>query len=139
MKIKVMYNSRSGNTKKVAEVIAKTVGTSAVRIADNNNFDSADILFIGDGIYGFRPDKSTEMFIKTLNSDKVKNAVVFGTYGGQTRAIYKMKELLKKQGINVYEESFGCKGKFFIMHHKHPDVNDLKAAELFAKEVLGRK
>lgn len=140
MKIKVVYHSRGGNTKKIAEVIAKAVGTSAGTIIENNNFDGADILFLGDGIYAGNLDKGTESFIKALTPDKVKNVAVFGTYAGQTKAIDRMKDLLRKQGINVLEDSFGCKGKFmFFINRKHPDIDDLKAAEKFAKKVVGRK
>jgi flavodoxin len=140
MKVKVMYHSKTGNTKKVAETIAKAMGTTAVQITDKINFDSADLLFIGDGVYGAKPNKITEEFIKTLDPNKVKSVAVFGTYGGQKKAIVAMTEMLKKQGINVMEESFGCKGKsWFILNRKHPDLNDLQGAEKFAKKVAGRK
>jgi flavodoxin len=140
MKVKVVYHSKTGNTKKVAEAIAKAVGTTAVQITDKINFDSADLLFIGDGVYGAKPNKITVEFIKTLSSDKVKNVAVFGTYGGQKKAIIGMKELLTNQGINVAEESFGCKGKSWaILNRKHPDVKDLEAAQQFAKRIAGRK
>lgn len=140
MKVKVMYHSKTGNTKIVAEAIAKAVHSTAVQITDKIVFDSADLLFIGDGVYGMKPNKITEEFIKSLDPNKVKNAAVFGTYGGQKKAIVVMKELLKKQGINVVEESFGCKGKsWFILNRNHPDMNDLDGAQQFAKRVAGRK
>ena len=140
MKVKVVYHSKTGNTKKVAEAIAKGVGTTAVQITDKIKFDSADLLFIGDGVYGMKPDKVTNEFIKTLDPSKVKSVAVFGTYGGQKKAIVVMKEMLRKQGINVVEESFGCKGKsWFILNRSHPDTNDLNDAQQFAKKVAGRK
>jgi flavodoxin len=140
MKVKVMYHSKTGNTKKVAEAIAKAVGTTAVQITEKIKFDSADVLFIGDGVYGAKPNKVTEEFIKTLDSNKVKKVAVFGTYGGQKKAIIVMKELLKKQRINVIEESFGCKGRsWFILNPTHPDVNDLNAAQQFAKKITEGK
>lgn len=140
MSVKVMYHSKTGNTKKVAEVIAKAVGASAVQIMDSNSFDSADILFIGDGVYGGRVDKKTAKFIKTLDPSKVKNAAVFGTYAGQRKAISMMEEMLKKQGINIIGDSFGCKGRaWFFLNRKHPDVNDLKAAKAFAKGIISKK
>jgi flavodoxin len=140
MNIKVMYHSRSGNTKKVAEAIAKAVGVTAVQIGDNNDFDAADVLFIGDGVYGGKPNIKTEKFIKSLNGEKVKKVAVFGTYGGQTKGLDMMKELLKGQGISVAEEGFGCKGKsWFFLNRSHPDSNDLKAAGDFAKKIAGDK
>lgn len=137
MKIKVLYHSRAGSTKKIAEAIAKAVGANPELITDNTSLDCADLLFIGDGVYAGKADAKTEKFIKTLDPTKINNATVFGTYGSQTSAITKIKELLKKQGINVTEETFGCKGKyFFVFNRKHPDINDIDRAKTFAKRVV---
>jgi flavorubredoxin len=97
------------------------------------------MLFLGDGMYMGGPDPAMERFIRTLDGSKVKNAAVFGTYGGQKKAIVKMKELLKEQGINVVEESFGCPGKcWLVLNLGHPGAQDLVAAKEFAKRTLGK-
>ena len=137
MNIKVMYHTINGNTGKVAEAMAEALGVKAERIGEGSIAEPVDMLFIGDGVYGGRPDNSTVDFIKTLNSGMVKKAVVFGTYGMQKKAIKIMKELLEEQGINVSAESFGCKGKCWaIMNRRHPSAEDLLAAKEFAKGVF---
>lgn len=137
MNFKVVYHSKTGNTKKIAGSISKAAGTIAETIPEKIFIKPVDMLFIGDGIYAGKADIKTENFIKTLNGDIVKNAAVFGTYGGQNKAIIRMKELLKKQGINVMEETFGCKGKcWMFFNRKHPDAQELKAAHEFTKRIL---
>jgi flavodoxin len=139
MNIRVKYHSTTGNTKKVAEAISETAGVQAEQILENSTVEAVDLLFIGDGIYAGKTNINTVNFIKTLNSDKVKNAAVFGTYGGQEKAIVGMKELLKAQGINVMEESFGCRGKaWFFLNRKHPDSQELANAKKFADNILNK-
>lgn len=140
MNIKVMYHSKTGNTKKLAESMAGALGIAAEQISENSLVEPVDepidMLFIGDGVYVGGPDKITASFIKTLNGSLVKNAAVFGTFGGQKKAITAMKELLKKQGINVLDESFGCRGKSWaILNRKHPSPEDLLAANEYVKRV----
>lgn len=136
MNIKVLYHSQTGNTKKLAESMAGALGVTAEKIAENSIIEPVDMLFIGDGVYVGGPNKETVSFIKTLNGSLVKKAAVFGTYGGQKKAIITMMELLKEQGINVADESFGCRGKSWVFfNRKHPSMEDLKAAKTFAKDM----
>lgn len=50
MNIQVRYYSRGGNTKKLAEVIAKTAGCKAEQIPAPVD-GKADILFLGASVY----------------------------------------------------------------------------------------
>jgi flavodoxin len=137
MKIKVMYHTKTGNTRVVAEAIAKNVGAQAKPITKDVPFDTADLLFIGDGLYAGTVNKETKKFIATLDATKVKKAAVFGTYGGQRKAATVLKGLLQKQGIAVAEEVFECKGKaWYIINRTHPDIQDIKAAKEFAKRTV---
>jgi len=139
MNIKVMYHTINGNMGKVAEAMAEALGVKAERIGEGSIAEPVDMLFIGDGVYGGRPDNSTVDFIKTLNGSMVKKAAVFGTYGMQEKAIKIMKELLEEQGINVSAESFGCRGKCWaIMNRRHPSAEELLAAKEFAEVELNK-
>lgn len=50
MKIAVRYQSRGGNTKAVAEVIANSLGVKAEAV-DNAITQWVDVLFVGGGVY----------------------------------------------------------------------------------------
>ena len=137
MNIKVMYHTTTGNTEKVAEAMAEALGVKAEKIDERAIVDPIDMLFIGDGVYAGKPDASTVNFIKSLDGSMVKNAAVFGTYGGQKKAIEIMKELLKEQGIKVSAEGFGCRGKCWsIINRRHPSVEELSAAKEYAKSIV---
>jgi flavodoxin len=136
MKTEIIYYSRSGNTKKVADAIAQTLGQVSKAITPDFLLDDVDILFLGAGAYANKVEKGMTEFIRTLNNSQVKNVALFGTYGWHKNFLDYMRDLLKSQGINVIEETFSCKGRlFFFIYRKHPDDQDLRQAQEFAKVV----
>jgi flavodoxin len=136
MKTKVMYHSRSGNTKKIADAIAQAIGQDAEAIPPDYPLENVGLLFLGAAVYAGKVDKKMEEFIRTLNSSRVKNVAMFGTNGGNENYFNSMRELLKAQGINVLEEVYSCRGKFFLFfNRKHPNEEDIRKAQEFAKAV----
>ena len=140
MNIKVVFHSKTGNTKKVAEAMASAAGTSAIDIyhADSILSEQVDLLFVGDGMYYAGIDKSTKEFISKLDSKKIKCAAVFSTSGnawsfGPTG----ISKRLERQGVQVFHESFRCHGNAFgIAYPSRPNEEDLKNAAQFAKRVI---
>lgn len=47
MNILVVYSSRTGNTKRVAEIIATTMGVEVVDVKINPNYTSYDLVVAG--------------------------------------------------------------------------------------------
>ncbi len=140
MKTWVLYYSRGGNTKKIADAIAEELKEFGVlkseQIPPAYPPENVQLLFLGTGIYAGKPDSKMVEFIRTLNSNRVKNAVVFGTTGSQNNAVETVKALLREKGINVIDETFLCKGKYFIFfNRKKPDSDDIKAAKTFARKI----
>lgn len=140
MKTWVLYFSRGGNTKKIADAIAEELKEFGVlkseQIPPAYPPENVQLLFLGTGIYAGKPDSKMVEFVRTLNNNRVKNAVVFGTTGSQNNAVEAVKALLKEKGINVIDETFLCKGKYFIFfNRKKPDSDDIKAAKAFARKI----
>ena len=139
MNIKIIYNSETGNTKKVAEAIAEAIGEKAESMDNVNNLENVDLLFIGSAVYAtYNHDinPKVEEFINKINPNAIKNVVVFCT-GFSTVANTRMKELLEKKNINILKESFMCKGKLFkVFNYGHPNIEDLENAKLFAKNII---
>jgi flavodoxin len=134
MKTEVIYYSKSGNTKKVADAIAQALGQVSKAIEPDFLLDDVDILFLGAGAYANKVEKRMTEFIRTLNNSQVKNVALFGTYGWHKNFLDYMRDLLKSQGINVIEETYSCKGRlFFFIYRRHPDDQDLRQAGEFAK------
>lgn len=137
MKIRVLYHSATGNTKKIAEAIAKQADVKAENIADDSFVQDVDLLFIGDGIYGGKINAKTQKLLSSMNSSQVAHVAIFGTYGGQTKAIEQMKATLQSQGVNVCDEAFGCRGRAWLVANiAHPSTEDMEHAKQFAKRII---
>ncbi len=141
MKTWVLYYSRGGNTKKIADAIADELEDvlKSEQIPPAYPPENVQLMFLGTGEYAGKPDQKMLEFIRTLNPNRVKNVAVFGTNGSalpNSKAIVKVKALLKEKGINVVDESFACKGKYFIfMNRKSPDANDIANAKAYARKI----
>lgn len=135
MNIEVRYLSRTGNTKKIAEAIAKSVGTAA---SDYSNPlpEKVDLLYLGGSIYGNGIDKNLKSFIEQIDPQKVKNVAIFGSSAIKKEPDQELKKLLLSKGINVLEKSFYCRGSFTLIHRGHPNETDLELASEFALSIL---
>ena len=138
MNIKVLYFSKSGNTKKVAESIAKATNQVAESVPPAYPSDNVKLLFLGAGVYLGKIDDKMKNYIRSLDAKKVKNVALFSTSGSDKNIeINIMKELLVAKGINVLDKSFSCGGKFFIFFKRnHPNAEDLKNAQDFAIKIV---
>ncbi len=143
MKTWVLYYSKSGNTKKIADAIAEELEDvlKSEQIPPAYPPENVALLFLGTGEYAGKPDLKMIEFVRTLNTNRVKNAAVFGTSGAGTaegKAVSALKALLREKGINVVDETFACKGKNFIFFNRNkPDADDVKAAKEYARKVYG--
>jgi flavodoxin len=136
MNIKVLYWSKTGNTKKVAETMADVLGCNAESILSLRESVSADILFLGAAVYAtfnHEVNPAVTEYIGCLDPAKIGKVVLFCT-GFADTAIGIMRGHLKRRGIPVAENSFFCKGKMFIFFNfGHPNKTDLENAKSFAK------
>ena len=130
MNIAVRYYSRSGNTKAVAEAMAKAAGVSAVSVdlAEAKIAEPVDVLFIGGALYAYGIDSHLKEYLKTLKAGDAKKAVVFSTSWVSKHAIDLVKKGLLEAGIPVEEEFFYAKSK--------PGDAQLKDAEEFARKFF---
>jgi len=134
MRVEVLYVSRGGTTKRIAEEIAKEVKAEAKNLKDNPKIANFDMAFVGSGNYGVEPDSDiVEMTEKV--TVKNKKIAIFGTSGGQFNAITEMVEIFRKAGAKVVGK-WGCKGKFLFFSKIDPSEKDLKEARKFARNML---
>ncbi|MDM8212907.1 flavodoxin family protein [Enterococcus hirae] len=138
MKIAVRFYSRSGNTQKVAEAIAKAVGTEAKKTDVSVN-EPVDLLFLGGSVYWGGIDKNLRAFIESLDPAKVKCVATFGTSALKKEPDREAAKLLSTKGIKVASSAFRCDGAFAAFHKGHPDEADLKAAAAFAKKIVAEQ
>lgn len=138
MNIQVRYYSRGGNTKKLAEVIAKTAGCKAEQIpapVDGN----IDILFLGASVYWGGISSEVKAYIQTLDKSRIGKVVVFSTSALAERAFPQIQKKLQDKGIPVETNNFYCRGEFTALHKGRPNQDDLKAAKKFTEGIMERK
>lgn len=107
MKIYIMCDSLTGNTKRLAEVIETEYADKIV-----DHLEDADIVFVGSWTDKGLCSKKTKLFLEQLNHRKV---FLFGTcgYGGSVDYFDKIYERTK-QYLNDTNEVIGhyyCQGK----------------------------
>ncbi len=113
MGVAVRYYSRSGNTKAVAEAIAKAAGVKAVSVDQKDAAlkEPVDVLFIGGALYAYGIDSHLKEYLKSLKKGDAKRAVVFSTSWISKHSIDLIKKGLTEAGIPVAEEYFYSKSK----------------------------
>lgn len=126
----VRYYSRFGNTKAVAEAIAKAAGVKAVSVdsAEAGINASVDVLFVGGALYAYGIDSHLRSYLDSLDGSLVGKAVVFSTSWVSKHAIELVREALAERGISVAKETLYFRGK--------PNESQLEEAEKFARKFL---
>lgn len=134
MKLAVRYYSRGGNTKKIAEAIAKAVGVEAKTVTEPLDED-VDILFLGSAPYAFNIDEEVKKFINGIHVS-VGKVVNFSTSAAVRSTRKYVEELLAEKKIPAAKEEFSCRGAFGMLHKGRPNEDDQKAAADFARGII---
>ncbi len=135
MNIAVRYYTKTGNTKRLAEAVAKAVGAEALPISTPVD-EAVDILFLGNSYYAFSIDPEVRDFIRSLDPDKVGRIVNFGSAAMLNSTWKKVKAEADKAGIAMDKREFHCKGEFKGIHKGRPNEKDLADAAKFAKSII---
>ena len=134
MKVQIIYFSRKGSTKKIADAIASEFDVNAEDVKTSKlNKDS--FIFLGSGCYGGKPGKHMKKFIEN-NDFNSRNVALFGTSGGGVgKETDAMETLLKKKDAFV-KGKFFCQGRLWFINKDKPSNNDLDHAKKFAKNMI---
>ena len=130
MNAAVRYYSKSGNTRALAAAIAKAARVTAVSVdsSDAPIRQPVDVLFIGGALYVYGIDRHLKAYLRSLEKENVRKAVVFSTSCISKHAIDLIKQELAKKGIPTVEEAFYVRNK--------PSDSQMIAAALFAGKYL---
>ena len=135
MKYAVRFYTKTGNTKRLAEAVAKELGVEALPVSEPVT-EPVDILFLGNSYYAFSIDPEVRSFVASLSKDKVGKIVNFGSAAMLNSTWKKVKAEADKVGISMDEREFHCKGEFKGIHKGKPDEKDMKAAAEFARNII---
>jgi len=129
MKIAIRYQSHGGNTKEVAEEIAKALNITAESI-EKPIIEYVDLLIIGGGVYKWDIDPSLKNYLNNLDPKYIKTVAAFTTAGGmdKTKTILK---IVKGKGINIEEISLPLK----VMLRNHTALGKREFKNLTEKQI----
>ena len=136
MNSSVIYVSKTGHSKKIAEALGKELHIPVVNVVSNPEIKATDLLFIVAGIYGGKSDPKLLEYVGNLDSTKVKKAVLITSCTSKTNKQDMVREILKKKGIEVHSDEFICQGSFLFFGLGHPNAADITRAVSFSKEIL---
>jgi flavodoxin len=139
MKIALVYFSRGGNTRKIAEVMAEELGVMAVDVKkEQPDVSDVDLLVVGSGTYGSKPGKGMVAYLENLKPVAGKKAACFSSCasGDASKTLQAMKGILSKKGYSNVD-CFSCLGKWLmgLSRRGHPSDEELAQAREFAKKL----
>ena len=139
MKIILIYFSRGGNTRKIAEAMAVELGVTAVDVKKQKpDVIDADLLVVGSGTYGGKPGKEMVTYLENLKPVAGKKAACFSSCasGDASKTLQAMKDILSKKGY-FSVDCFSCLGKWLmgLSRRGHPSDEELAQAREFAKKL----
>lgn len=134
MKTAVRYYTKTGNTRRLAEAVAKALGVEALPITEPVT-DPVDILFLGNSYYAFTIDPEVRAFVRSLDKNTVGCIANFGTAAMMNSTRKKVKAEADKLGIPVADSEFHCRGEFKGANKGRPNGDDLAAAAAWAKSL----
>lgn len=131
----VVYYSRTGNTKRIAEAIARGAKARCEPVEKAGEVEGADLLFVGTPVHSFGPSKPILEFLRGRDWGG-KRVALFCTYAGlgNRRTLRKMAREVEKRGGKVVGE-FWCRGRFKFMGKGRPSAEDERRAEEFGERV----
>ena len=130
----VRYYTQTGNTKRLAEAIAKELGVEALPISAPIT-EKVDVLLLGNSYYAFTIAPEVRDFVAGLEKDKVGKIVNFGTAAMMNSTYKKVRSVAATRGIPVLDKEFHCKGEFKGMNKGRPNADDIKAAIDFVRNL----
>ncbi|WP_296882496.1 flavodoxin family protein [uncultured Methanobrevibacter sp.] len=134
MKIEIRYYTKTGNTKKLAEAIGSAINVEP-KTVDEPLTEDVDILFLGSAVYGAGISGEIKKFI--ANIDVNVGEVVNFSSAALIESTYKqVKGEVEAKGLKMSEDEFHCRGAFKFVHRGHPNEEDLKNAQEFAKRII---
>lgn len=136
MKIALIYATKTGHSKKIAEAIAKELQITAQNITSQPKLEEIDILFIVGGIYGGQSLPGLITFIENLDNNVVQKAALVTSCVSKNSKQDDVRSLLNDKKIIVVNDELICQGSFLLFGLGHPNKTDISSAVSFSKQII---
>jgi len=135
MKTAVIYYSKLGHSKKIADSISQELNVSSQDVRENPQLVGLDMLYIVSGIYGGKSAPELLEYLKTLDHQHVKIAHLLTSSAGKTTRASEVRTILTDRGIPVSKEEFTCQGAILFVGLGHPNKVDIENAIQFVRST----
>lgn len=128
--IRVRYYSKTGNTKHVAEYIAKELNLDASSINENDYDSPCGLLFLGGAPYANIMSSKLREYANNLKRENVKAVALFTTSNWSRRTVKALKKIFKEKDILVYDD--------YLYVHMLSVKGSEEKSRTFAKNIIKR-
>ena len=136
MKIAIIYYTKLGHSKKIAQAIAQEFQVNAHDIRANPELNHVDMLYIVSGIYGGRSEPELIEYLRTFDHQQINQAWLITSSGGKTTPAADVRVVLTERGIPVADEEFTCQGAILFVGMGHPNKADIQNAIKFVRRTM---
>jgi len=135
MKTAVIYLTKTGHSRKIAQAIAAELQVPAQDIKTAPTLSGVDLLFVVGGIYGGTSDPAMVAFVRRIDSTMVKKAALVTSCASKKQKQDAVRAELAKNNIEVTPDEFVCGGSFLFLRMGHPDKRDIANAVAYATNL----
>lgn len=135
MNIKLVYYTKTGHSRKIAEAVGKELAIEPLDIADNPTLFGADILFIVGGIYNGVSAGEMIQFGEKLRPAMAQRVAIITSSAFRKDTQQQLSMTLKSNYIEVVGECL-VRGAFTVISMGHPNKQDYNTAVEFAKNLI---
>ncbi|NTU89277.1 MAG: hypothetical protein HGA54_05125 [Actinobacteria bacterium] len=139
MNCRLIYFTKTGHSKKIAEAIAREIGIEAEDIKTKPKLENVDLLLIVGGIYGGASDPETLAYFESIETGKVKKAALITSCVSKVMKQDAIRKSLQGKGVDVIPNEFICQGNFLLFGFGHPDATDIANAVAHAKKLVANE
>jgi flavodoxin len=136
MKIAILYYTKLGHSKKIAQAIAQEFQVNAHDIRTNPALNHVDTLYIVSGIYGGRSAPELLEYLRSLDHQEINQAFLITSSGGKITPAADVRHVFREQGIPVADEEFTCQGAILFVGMGHPNQVDIQNAIKFVRRTM---
>ncbi len=136
MKSAVIYATKTGHSKKLAQAIAKELKVTEQNITTNQKLEHIDLLVIVGGIYGSQSLPELTGYLKGLDNNMVKKVALVTSCVSKKAKQEEVRKILNEKNIEVIDDEFVCQGSLLFFGLMHPNKLDLENAVSYAKRLV---
>jgi len=145
MKTLVLYSTKTGNTKKIAQAIATETNSDLCQVTNPNptenvNLNDYDLIFVGTGIRAGNPFPEMVSYLNTIDFQEPKTFAIFLTWGGagktNEKVSSKLRKIIESKNQKVINGFFSSYGKWNMRKSSRPNENDINEAKTWAQNTI---